>query len=149
MPNRAERRANAKRNRKGTAKQPARYQARSREGLVDEYSLQEKSIRLQDGQTGEWKPSARTDLPVQNAPVTREPGKLSLPHTARGWVRFLCWLLIVLSALAFFVVMWIPNMPTWSVIVVSAVFAVGVLSLFFVSGDPKDNPNVDEYGTAV
>ncbi|MBW3088170.1 tripartite tricarboxylate transporter TctB family protein [Bifidobacterium sp. 82T24] len=149
MPNRAERRANAKRSRKGAAKQPVRYQAKSRQGMVDEYSLQERSIRLQDGQPGEWKPSAKTDLPVQATSSVRQPRKLSLPHTARGWIRFFCWLLIVLSAMAFFVVMWIPNMPTWSVIVVSAVFAVGVLSLFFVSGDPRDNPNVDEYGTAV
>lgn len=151
MSNRAERRANARRNRRGSSRQqPSRYQAKSREGLVDEYALQERSIRLQDGQPGEWRPSATIDLPVQSTSSSaRQPGGIRMPHTVRGWVRFFCWLLIVLSAMAFFVVMWIPNMPTWSVIVVSAVFAVGVLSLFFVSGDPKDNPNVDEYGTAV
>ncbi|PLS30899.1 hypothetical protein Uis1B_1188 [Bifidobacterium margollesii] len=154
MPNRAERRANAKRARRGNSRNTRPQMARSREGMVDEYSLQEKSIRLQNGQTGEWKPSASKLVPEGtgeqgHATNRREPRSLRAPQGVRGWLRFLCWTLIVLSAIAFLVVMWIPNMPTWSVIVVAAVFAVGVLSLFFVAGNPKDNPNVDANGTAV
>ncbi|MBT1166263.1 hypothetical protein [Bifidobacterium simiarum] len=153
MSNRAERRANAKRARRGNSRNTRPQVAKSREGMVDEYSLQEKSIRLRNGQTGEWKPSAATLVPdaeeSAHAGYMREPKALRAPHGVRGWLRFLCWALIVLSAIAFLVVMWIPNMPTWSVIVVAAVFAVGVLSLFFVAGNPKDNPNVDANGTAV
>ena len=35
------------------------------------------------------------------------------------------------------------------IITVSAVFIVGVLSLFFTAGDSKHNPNLDQNGTAV
>lgn len=159
MPNRAERRAAARRGRRagGRSVDPSRMPARSREGLVDEYSLQQRSIRLQNGETGEWKPAAHFDGPQRTDGVgidsdglsVRDPKNLRGPHGVRGWVRFFCWLLIVLSAVAFVVVMWIPNMPTWSIILVAAIFAVGVLSLFFVAGNPKDNPNIDANGTAV
>lgn len=53
------------------------------------------------------------------------------------------------SAIMFFVVMWIPNRPMWSIITIAAVFAAGVVSLFFTAGDPKNNPNLDQNGTAV
>lgn len=149
MPNRAERRANAKRSRRGTNSQPQRVQTRSRQGMVDEYSLQERSVRLENGQTAEWKPTSSSDLPEQSASSARTMRKPGAPRGVRGWLRFVSWALIILSAIAFLVVMWIPGMPTWSTIVVAAVFAVGVLSLFFVAGNPKDNPNLDEYGTAV
>ena len=45
--------------------------------------------------------------------------------------------------------MWLPSHPMWVIITVSAVFIVGVLSLFFTAGDSKHNPNLDENGTAV
>ena len=60
MPNRAERRAQAKRNRRGVPQQYDQTQGRARSGMLDEYQLQEKSRRLQDGTDGPWKPSART-----------------------------------------------------------------------------------------
>jgi hypothetical protein len=50
---------------------------------------------------------------------------------------------------AFLIVMWIPSLPMWAIITVSAVFAVGVLSLFVVRGDNDKNPYLDENGTAV
>jgi hypothetical protein len=72
-----------------------------------------------------------------------------MPQGIRQWLRLLSWVLIVLSCVAFLVIMWLSNVPMWLVITVSAVFAVGVLSLFFVGGSPKENPNLDDYGTAV
>lgn len=155
MPNRAERRANARRSRNSSRNDGRPQMVRSRQGLVDEYSLQERSIRLQNGETGPWKPSAtKLDVEQSGSSVPEDfsvnnPKDLRGPHGVKGWLRFFCWLLIVLSAIAFFVVMWIPNMPVWSIIVVSVVFAIGVLSLFFVAGNAKDNPNVDANGTAV
>ncbi|MFC0265140.1 hypothetical protein [Alloscardovia macacae] len=59
MPNRAERRAQAKRQRRGQA-EPQQGMARSRDGLLDEQSLQERSVRLQNKAKGEWKPSSST-----------------------------------------------------------------------------------------
>ena len=52
MPNRAERRAQAKRNRRGVPQQYDQTQGRARSGMLDEYQLQEKSRRLQDGTDG-------------------------------------------------------------------------------------------------
>jgi intracellular septation protein A len=61
----------------------------------------------------------------------------------------LTWLLIVASAIAFVVLMWIPQRPMWVIIAVCATFVVGVLSLFFTAGDYRHNPNLDDNGTAV
>ena len=85
MPNRAERRAQAKAGRRGVPSQYDQTRGRGRSGMIDEYQLQQKSQRLQDGTDG----------------------------------------------------------------TVSAVFIVGVLSLFFTAGDSKHNPNLDQNGTAV
>lgn len=49
MPNRAERRAQAKQNRRGVPQQYDQTRGRGRSGMLDEYQLQEKSRRLQDG----------------------------------------------------------------------------------------------------
>ena len=97
MPNRAERRAQAKAGRRGVPSQYDQTQGRGRSGMIDEYQLQQKSQRLQDGTDGtEWKPTGGTIADT-----------------------------------------------------VSAVFIVGVLSLFFTAGDSKHNPNLDQNGTAV
>ena len=66
MPNRAERRAQAKRNRRGVPQQYDQTQGRARSGMLDEYQLQEKSRRLQDGTDGPWKPSASTITETEN-----------------------------------------------------------------------------------
>ena len=71
------------------------------------------------------------------------------PHSLRQWFRVGSWTLIAIAIIAFFVVMWLPSHPMWLIITVSAVFIVGVLSLFFTAGDSKHNPNLDENGTAV
>lgn len=52
MPNRAERRAQAKNNRRGVPQQYDQTHGRARSGMLDEYQLQEKSRRLQDGTDG-------------------------------------------------------------------------------------------------
>ena len=59
MANRAERRAQAKANRRGVPSQYDQTHGRGRSGMIDEYQLQQKSQRLQDGTDGtEWKPAA-------------------------------------------------------------------------------------------
>ncbi|KAB8293639.1 tripartite tricarboxylate transporter TctB family protein [Bifidobacterium avesanii] len=158
MPNRAERRAAAKREKRGIPQQYDRTRGRGRANMVDEYALQEKSRRLQEGidDSGPWKPTARTeDVESETEynvnPNYRNPSKgLTAPSSARGWFRAVSWTLIALAIIGFFVVMWVPNAPMWAIITVSAVFAVGVLSLFFVAAkSPRENPNVDAHGTAV
>jgi Flp pilus assembly protein TadB len=149
MPNRAERRAQAKRGRQSN--QDKFETTRSRAGVVDEYALQERSRHLvEDGGTG-WKPKAETVATLNEVadPDLKNPKVLRAPHSMRQWFRVASWVLIVLAAAAFFVVMWLPKHPMWLMIVVSAVFVVGVISLFFTAGDYHDNPNLDENGTAV
>ncbi|MDF7663875.1 tripartite tricarboxylate transporter TctB family protein [Bifidobacterium sp. ESL0763] len=149
MPNRAERRAQAKRSRKGEVKQ-REEQARSRNGVVDEYALQERSRRLEDNATGEWVPSASTITPSEPVnPNYNDPKIARAPHSIRQWFRVVSWTLIILAAIAFVVVMWLPSHPMWLIILVSVVFIVGVLSLFFTAGDYHHNPNLDDNGTAV
>ncbi|KFJ01330.1 DUF2975 domain-containing protein [Bifidobacterium stellenboschense] len=158
MPNRAERRAKAKADRRGRG-MPSQYDAtrgRGRSGMIDEYQLQERSRRLQEGESlGPWKPSggsiAETDTTMTTNPNYRNPKAFKAPHSVRQWFRVGSWTLIALAIIAFFVVMWLPTAvrPMWLIITVSAVFIVGVVSLFFTAGDSKHNPNLDENGTAV
>ena len=153
MPNRAERRAQAKRNRRGVPQQYDQTQGRARSGMLDEYQLQEKSRRLQDGTDGPWKPRASTITETENVlntnPDYKNPKMFKAPHSLRQWFRVGSWTLIAIAIIAFFVVMWLPSHPMWLIITVSAVFIVGVLSLFFTAGDSKHNPNLDQNGTAV
>lgn len=157
MANRAQRRADAKRARKGIPSQYDQTKGRARAGMIDEYQLQQKSIRLQEGTDtpdGPWKPTAsfETELPgriLTTKPQYANPKLFKAPHSLRQWFRIGSWTLIALSIIAFFVVMWLPSHPMWLIITVSAVFIVGVLSLFFTAGNSKHNPNLDENGTAV
>ncbi len=151
MPNRAERRAQQKKNRGGVPQQYDQTNGRARSGMLDEYELQQKSIRLEEGTDGEWKPTAhiRNVNAAQVAdPRTRNPKLLKAPHSLRQGFRVVSWVLIIAAAIAFCVVMWL-SAPTWVVLIVAAVFAVGVLSLFFTAGNSKNNPNIDANGTAV
>lgn len=156
MPNRAERRKAARNERRGVPQQYDRTGGR-RAGLIDEYALQEKSRRLQEGidDSGPWKPSARTeaDDAVESVfeanPNYRDPKAFKAPHSMRQWFRVVSWILIVLAGIAFCVIMWLPSHPMWLVISVSVVFVIGVLSLFFTAGNYRNNPNLDENGTAV
>ena len=153
MPNRAERRAQAKQNRRGVPQQYDQTHGRARSGMLDEYQLQEKSRRLQEGTDGPWKPTGGTVEVTENLLTTNpdytNPKMFKAPHSTRQWFRVVSWVLIVLSAIAFFVIMWLPQHPMWLIATVSAVFAVGVISLFFTAGNPRHNPNLDQNGTAV
>ena len=85
MPNRAERRAQAKRNRRGVPQQYDQTQGRARSGMLDEYQLQEKSRRLQDGTDGPWKPSASTITETENVlntnPDYKNPKMFKAPQS--------------------------------------------------------------------
>lgn len=152
MPNRAERRS---KNRNGVPDQYDQTRGRGRSGMIDEYALQEKSRRLKEGGDGPWKPTSSElehaeEVAMDTNPDNFDPPQvLRAPHSTRQWFRVASWVLIVVSAILFFVVMWIPNRPMWSIITIAAVFAAGVVSLFFTAGDPKNNPNLDQNGTAV
>jgi len=125
MPNRAERRAQAKRNRRGVPQQYDQTQGRARSGMLDEYQLQEKSRRLQDGTDGPWKPSASTITETENVlntnPDYKNPKMFKAPHSVRQWFRVASWVLIALSAIAFLVVMWLPSHPMWLISTVAIV----------------------------
>lgn len=155
MPNRAERRAQEKRNRRGVPQQYDETRGRARSGMIDEYALQQKSIRLQEGTDtgGAWKPTAHiqdeTVVQMDTDPTMSNPKLLKAPHSLHQWFRVISWLLIVIAAIAFVVVMWLPSQPIWLVLAIAIVFAVGVISLFFTAGNSKHNPNLDANGTAV
>ncbi|MEE1296195.1 MAG: tripartite tricarboxylate transporter TctB family protein [Bifidobacterium sp.] len=147
MANRAQRRA------KNGA--PNQSTSRSHGGMIDEGSLQDKSLRLKEGRKGAWKPTSSEMEKYEEVAMGTDPSDFDpprvvhAPHSVRNWFRLCSWVLIVCSAIAFFVLMWIPSIPLWSIILVAALLAVGVISLFFDAGDPKDNPNLDQNGTAV
>ncbi|OZG69241.1 hypothetical protein [Bifidobacterium eulemuris] len=154
MPNRAERRKDAKNARRGIPSQYDQTRGRGRSGMIDEYALQQKSMRLQEGlDGGEWKPTGgsitATDTTLTTNPNYTNPKMFKAPHSLRQWFRVGSWTLIALSIIAFFVVMWLPSHPIWLVATISGVFIIGVLSLFFTAGDSKHNPNLDAHGTAV
>ncbi|MBT1170348.1 MULTISPECIES: tripartite tricarboxylate transporter TctB family protein [Bifidobacterium] len=154
MANRAERRAQAKANRRGVPSQYDSTRGRGRAGMIDEYQLQERSRRLQDGESlGPWKPSAvvesEPETVLNTNPDYTNPKMFKAPHSVRQWFRVGSWTLIALAIIAFFVVMWLPSHPMWLIATVSGVFIVGVVSLFFTAGDSKHNPNLDQNGTAV
>lgn len=153
MPNRKERRAQAKSERRGIPSQYDETKGRARSGMVDEYQLQQKSIRLQEGTDGAWKPSGGTVDKTENLLTTNpnysNPKMFKAPHSVRQWFRVVSWTLIVLAVIGFFVVMWLPSHPLWLIATVSGVFVIGVLSLFFTAGNSKHNPNLDANGTAV
>ena len=157
MANRAQRRADAKKARRGIPSQYDQTRGRGRANMLDEYALQEKSRRIAEGKdvAGEWKPrgfvkdeepeaTAATNFSYENPTAAKSPMSVGKVFRIIGWV------FIALAAIAFFVVMWLPQHPLWLIITVSAVFAVGVLSLFFTNGNSAGrNPNLDENGTAV
>ena len=129
MPNRAERRKAAKDQRRGVPSQYDQTRGRARSGMLDEYALQEKSRRIQEGvdDSGVWKPSARTEVDeevesvFEANPNYQDPKAFKAPHSVRLWL----------------------------ILTVSVVFVVGVLSLFFTAGNYRNNPNLDANGTAV
>lgn len=154
MPNRAERRAQQKRARNGNGSRQHDAANGARSGMMDESRLQERSQRIQEGRSQTWTPTSSTMREHENGVTLVEHEDAServlrAPHSARQVFRMITWCVIVLSAIAFFVVMWLPSHPMWLIITVSAVFAAGVLSLFLDAGDWHNNPNLDQNGTAV
>ena len=132
MPNRAERRKAAKDQRRGVPSQYDQTRGRAQSGMLDEYALQEKSRRIQEGvdDSGVWKPSARTEVDeevesvFEANPNYQDPKAFKAPHSVRQWFRVGSWTLIALSVIAFFVVMWLPTHPLWLILTVSVVFVV-------------------------
>lgn len=148
MPNRAERRAQSKRGRQGVQPSNADTRGRGRSGLSDEYALQERSRRLVEHQSAQWQPSSSVeDVDAATSVADRRPARAGF--RVRQWLKLVSWVLIAVSAVAFLVIMWLPGHPMWLIITVSAVFVVGVLSLFLSAEDPRHNPNLDANGTAV
>ena len=140
----------AKRGNQGRGGVPAQYQrnqGRNRSALLDEDSLQERSRRLADGESAEWKPSSLETQQEQAEAQAHEAA--SKPRGWRGWLTIVAWVLICLSIVGFFTLMWLPTHPFWLVATVSGVFAVGVLSLFIASQGSRANPKLDENGTAL
>ena len=149
MANRAERRKASRRKGQGIPMQYDRNQGRSRSNMLDEDSLQERSRRLTERGDVEWKPSGNTATKRADQTHTEHPEVHTGIGGARGVVRIISWLLIGLSALAFFVLMWLPTHPFGLVAAVSIVFGVGVLSLFVVPSSRSGNSALDEHGTAL
>ena len=108
MPNRAERRKAAKDQRRGVPSQYDQTRGRARSGMLDEYALQEKSRRIQEGvdDSGVWKPSARTEVDeevesvFEANPNYQDPKAFKAPHSVRQWFRVGSWTLIALSVIA-------------------------------------------------
>ncbi|MBR4414178.1 MAG: hypothetical protein IKS59_02520 [Aeriscardovia sp.] len=73
----------------------------------------------------------------------------SRKHTAWGKAKIVDWTLIILSALAFLVIMWIPHITITAIIIVTSIFLIGILGLFIVQSPNDTNPYLDENGTAV
>ena len=129
----------------GVPAQNQRNQGRNRSALLDEESLQERSVRLVEGKSAEWKPSSletqRQELQAQEA--------ASKSRGWRGWLTIASLVVIGLSIVGFFTLMWLPTHPLWLVATISGVFAVGVLTLSIASQGGRANPKLDEHGTAI
>lgn len=151
MVNRAERRARDKQRRKGIPAQYDQTNGRGRGGMIDEYTLQERSRRLQEHEHGQWKPTS--NVTQQQAQLERAKRRTQVAdgtwESVRKILSIFAWTVILLSALAFFIVMWLPHRPVWLVLVVSVLFALGVIGLFFIAGNAQRNPRLDEHGTAL
>ena len=57
--------------------------------------------------------------------------------------------MLLLSAFAFLVFMWLPSQPLVLVVTIAVLFALGVFGLFFSFSNSKQNPRLDEHGTAL
>lgn len=138
--NRAQRRADRK-----AQKKDEREVSQS---ATSQWMYDQKAANIENGQPGQWRPGKIESRDIVTSTVALD-AKLAHAHSAWGYGKAVAWTLIVLSAIAFLVVMWIPQLPTWAIITVSAVFIAGVLSLFIIQSPRDVNPNVDENGTAV
>lgn len=142
--NRAQRRADRKTQKKAqTADERDVTQSATSQWMYDQ-----KAANIEAGRPGQWRPG-KVEVSDIAIPSRSLDPKLAHTHSAWSYGKAVGWSLIVLSAIAFLVVMWIPQLPVWAIITVSAVFIAGVLSLFIMQSPRDINPNVDENGTAV
>ncbi len=145
MPNRAQRRANARRNKNGDTERR----------VSDQGLFEAKADAVAQGRTGEWRPSrvdpAEELRREQELTPQEKDAQATVSARTTGWgiAKLISWLLIILSALAFLIIMWIPGLPMWGILTVTIIFGLGVLSLFIVRSPNDVNPYLDANGTAV
>ena len=144
MTNRDQRRTNGRAQRK-SAKNERPEASRS---ATTQASFDQRARTVENGAL-EWRPG-RVAAVVDAAVAASSPDPMSSRrHTGWGKAKIVSWTVMVLAAVAFIIVMWIPNLPMWGIVTVSAVFLAGVLSLFVVQSPRDVNPYLDENGTAV
>ena len=151
MANRKERRAKERQSRRGIPSQYDDTKGRARSGMIDEYALQDRSRRLAEHKDGEWKPSSSVTSQEDkfNRNILRAEAGDETWNKVRKVISIVSWAVILISAFTLFVFMWLPSQPMVLVIAVAVLFALGVFGLFFSFSNSKQNPRLDEHGTAL
>lgn len=151
MANRKERRAKARQSRRGIPSQYDQTNGRGRGGMIDEYNLQEHSRRLQENGVDGWKPSSSVTQSQSKMErnIKRAQAGDDTWNAVRKVIGVCSWAVLLLSAFAFLVVMWLPSQPLALVVTIAVLFALGVFGLFFSFSNAKQNPRLDEHGTAI
>lgn len=151
MANRKERRAKERQSRRGIPSQYDDTKGRARSGMIDEYALQDRSRRLAEHKDGEWKPSSSVTSQEDkfNRNILRAEAGDETWNKVRKVISIVSWAVILISAFALFVFMWLPNTPIALTIISSVLFALGVVGLFFTIGNARRNPRLDEHGTSL
>ena len=151
MANRKERRAKARQSRRGIPSQYDQTNGRGRGGMIDEYNLQEHSRRLQENGVDGWKPSSSVTQSQSKMEqnIKRAQAGDDTWNAVRKVIGVCSWAVLLLSAFAFLVFMWLPSQPLVLVVTIAVLFALGVFGLFFSFSNAKQNPRLDEHGTAI
>ncbi|MFP1700424.1 tripartite tricarboxylate transporter TctB family protein [Gardnerella piotii] len=151
MANRKERRAKARQSRRGIPSQYDQTNGRGRGGMIDEYNLQEHSRRLQENGVDGWKPSSSVtqSQSKMECNIKRAQAGDDTWNAVRKVIGVCSWAVLLLSAFAFLVIMWLPSQPMVLVVTIAVLFALGVFGLFFSFSNAKQNPRLDEHGTAI
>ena len=144
MTNREQRRTNERTQRQSAKNEwPEASRSTTTQASLDQRARTVENVAL------EWRPGRVATITDADVAALSPDPMSSRRHTGWGNAKIVTWTVIVLSALAFIIVMWIPKLPMWGIVTVSAVFLAGVLSLFIVQSPRDVNPYVDENGTAV
>ncbi|MFU0663014.1 tripartite tricarboxylate transporter TctB family protein [Gardnerella vaginalis] len=151
MANRRERRAKAKQNRRGIPSQYDQTNGRGRGGMIDERNLQDRARTIRQRGAAPWKPTSNVTAEEEKIArnVQRAESGDETWNTVRKVVGVCSWAVLLLSAFAFLVIMWFPSQPIVLVITIAVLFALGVFGLFFSFSNAKQNPHLDEHGTAL
>lgn len=151
MANRKERRAKARQSRRGIPSQYDQTNGRGRGGMIDEYNLQEHSRRLQENGVDGWKPSSSVTQSQSKMEqnIKRAQAGDDTWNAVRKVIGVCSWAVLLLSAFAFLVIMWLQSQPMVLVVTIAVLFALGVFGLFFSFSNAKQNPRLDEHGTAI